>query len=764
MLLALLSTSLAAPPVSPTPESLVLVGPTALSPVLAWPDDLKLALFERRHADAAELLVRIDPTSMPGAGVGDAAFVTAWTLQRANRGADALKLLPSVEKAENAPPAYVDLVVGELLLADGKPVDAVDHLLRASTPPPLAGGSGGALDPTGWHSPIEVRALLALADAFQKAGRTADARAVWTRLAERPDPSPGSAAALWILAQRAGDGSPEAAAYLDRLYRYYPGTPEDKAAAGRYPAKPSIAALAARGDTLQESGRWDTAADLLDDRLAEAGTSDAAGCQYRYAYGRAQYKRNNITIAAEVLQPLGKSCRGVDDDRGAKALYLAGKALERKKEGGNASRAYLAIPELYPTHSMADDGYALGGIMLQQSGDLAAARSVWAKGLAGYPDGDLAGENAWRLAWGAFLAGDTAEAIRWAEKGATEVPLASSPTDVLACRYWAARWKAWPSATDYRQRTKDAAALAAAADGLEAVARDAGWHYYGLQAAARLRLLDPARAEALSRPPMDAPTAMWSARSAFLEHPAVRNAFALVRIGLYGDALVELSALDEEALTGSEMAIVTGIQADGGDFLFAHDRLRQWLKTHPPQVLGPNAWKVMVQAYPERWWPEVQAAASYPWDARIFHALVREESNFNPQIKSHAGACGLSQLMPGTASGCAKRMGLSFRSSDIWDPATNLKIGAWYLDTLHSRYKGNSAVALSAYNAGEGNADRWLAAAPDSPTDMYVESITFRETRMYVKRVLSTWQTYRLLYGEGPLYEDWSRIVEDAVP
>jgi soluble lytic murein transglycosylase len=148
----------------------------------------------------------------------------------------------------------------------------------------------------------------------------------------------------------------------------------------------------------------------------------------------------------------------------------------------------------------------------------------------------------------------------------------------------------------------------------------------------------------------------------------------------------------------------------------------------------------------------------------VFHALVREESNFNPKIKSHAGACGLSQLMPGTASGSAKRMGIAFSSADIWKPETNLKIGAWYLDTLHTRYKGNSAVALAGYNAGEGNADRWLAANPNWPTDAWVESITFRETRFYVKRVLSTWQTYRLLYGEGPLFVDWTGFVEDAVP
>ncbi|MFN7147632.1 MAG: transglycosylase SLT domain-containing protein, partial [Myxococcota bacterium] len=361
--------------------------------------------------------------------------------------------------------------------------------------------------------------------------------------------------------------------------------------------------------------------------------------------------------------------------------------------------------------------YALGGVALQEAGDLDAARKVWAKGYEAHPEGDLAAESAWRLAFGAFLAGDTKEAIRWADRASAELPLSASPTDVLGARYWSARWRAWPSLTDARKRTDDPAALAAAIEGLERVARDAPWHYYGILASGRLKELAPERAAALGRPTLDAPDAAWQVRDSFRARPAVENAMGLARVGLVTDALTELNTLEDEELTGAEMAIVTGLMTDAGNFLYAHDRLRAWLKTHPPEVVGPNVHRVLRQAYPNQYWSEVQAAAKYTWDARIFHSLVREESNFNPKIKSHAGACGLSQLMPGTASGCAKRMGVSYSSSAIWDIPTNLKIGAWYLDTLHTRYKGNTALALAGYNAGEGNADRWVAARPDAPTD-----------------------------------------------
>ena len=107
---------------------------------------------------------------------------------------------------------------------------------------------------------------------------------------------------------------------------------------------------------------------------------------------------------------------------------------------------------------------------------------------------------------------------------------------------------------------------------------------------------------------------------------------------------------------------------------------------------------------------------------------------------------------------------MAWASSKIWDVPSNLKIGAAYLDFLHQHYKGNSALSLAGYNAGEGNADRWLAAAPNAPTDYVTETISFRETRMYVKRVSSTWMMYRLLYDSGPMFPDFSKFADDAVP
>ncbi len=725
-------------PAGPTTQ----LAPTALRVALPYDDALLAALGKRDWAAAVPLLQKVDRTKLPGAVAADHLFVLAWALERAGRESEAVGLVEPVRAAVNAPADYASLVVGEILLAQGRPVDAIPVLSAVAS-----------------DSPILVRAKLALAQAYEAAGRTADARAVYEALVARPDPAPGSNIALAALARRSD--ADKAKQYKLRLYRHYPNSAEDRAMAADSPPTPGIADIAARGDRLQEDGSYAAAVGLLDPQLANVSVKD---CVYRYAWGRAQHKLNNITAAAAVLEPLGSACRGVDDERGAKALYLAGKAYERKKEWASAARAYARIPEWYPKHSMADDGYALGGIALQQAGDLPGARKLWEAGFERYPQGDLAAENAWRLAYGAALAGDTPGAIRWADRAVYELPVQSNPTDVLASAYWAARWRAWPSMTESKARNPDAAQVALATDQFEQIAREAPWHYYGWLAHARLVELAPERAKAITRPAMDADDAPWQVSEAWRATPAVDRALGLARVGLLAEALVELDTLDDASFGGSEMAIATHLQDRAGRFLEAHDRLRTWIRTHPPATLGPNAYKVMRQAYPERWWAEVQAAATYSWDARVFHALVREESNFNQKIESHAGARGLSQLMPATASGVAKRMGLSYSSSKIWEPETNLKIGAYYLDMLHTRYHGNSALALAGYNAGEGNADKWLAPNPDVATDAYVEAIPFRETRHYVKRVLSTWQTYRLLYGREALYTDGARFNHDAVP
>lgn len=132
-------------------------------------------------------------------------------------------------------------------------------------------------------------------------------------------------------------------------------------------------------------------------------------------------------------------------------------------------------------------------------------------------------------------------------------------------------------------------------------------------------------------------------------------------------------------------------------------------------------------------------AANYHLNPALLAAVIEQESKFDATARSSAGAIGLMQLTPQTAEGIAEYTGGSkFRLSDLTDPEINVRYGAWYLRHLLDKYHGNERTALAAYNAGQENVDRWLAAH---------EPVQFPETRAYVERVERLKGIYRRVYA-----------------
>jgi|GEM_PF-2329792 len=130
-------------------------------------------------------------------------------------------------------------------------------------------------------------------------------------------------------------------------------------------------------------------------------------------------------------------------------------------------------------------------------------------------------------------------------------------------------------------------------------------------------------------------------------------------------------------------------------------------------------------------------------DWALFYALVREESHFAAEITSHAGAIGLSQLMPATAADISARMGLDTPS--LTDPETNLMIGAFYLRGLLDRFP-STMHALAAYNGGQGRVRSWQRMRPDHGDFLFHEAIPFYETREYVRKIVVSAVYYAGLY------------------
>ncbi len=341
-----------------------------------------------------------------------------------------------------------------------------------------------------------------------------------------------------------------------------------------------------------------------------------------------------------------------------------------------------------------------------------------------FPRSEYGGLAIMRLGFASFLAGDYRTA---------------------ASRFRAYRARhargSWSSASIYWEaRARLASGDSSAADALfgrVAATDPAG--YYGLRAADRLGngSLYGVEPDTLPPPPDD-----WTSRADLL----VARMGLLRELGWRTRAEVELDARRETLVT------------DDVDRLALAHRLERSGWAGPAIGMAWSAFaarggkwdeSLLKAIFPLPYRDTIVAAArQVQVDPALLAAVVRQESAFDPEVVSSAGAIGLTQLMPATARRVARRSGLPVPdSADLYDPGVNIEIGARYLSELLQRYEGSRLAALVAYNAGPTRWSRWRR-LPEHASDaeLFVEAIPFAETRRYVKAVLRNELLYRKLH------------------
>jgi soluble lytic murein transglycosylase len=121
------------------------------------------------------------------------------------------------------------------------------------------------------------------------------------------------------------------------------------------------------------------------------------------------------------------------------------------------------------------------------------------------------------------------------------------------------------------------------------------------------------------------------------------------------------------------------------------------------------------------------------------YGVARSESLFMSDVASGAGAVGLMQLMPATGKQTARVAGISYRgTSTLMDPESNISLGTTYLGSMLRRFANNPVLAAAAYNAGPHRVSSWLPKERQLPADVWIDTMPFRETRRYVRRVLES--------------------------
>ena len=138
-------------------------------------------------------------------------------------------------------------------------------------------------------------------------------------------------------------------------------------------------------------------------------------------------------------------------------------------------------------------------------------------------------------------------------------------------------------------------------------------------------------------------------------------------------------------------------------------------------------------------------------DPTLAYGVARSESLFMPDVASAAGAIGLMQLMPATGRDTARLARIPYRGQhSLVDPETNIALGTRYLGRMLERFDNNPALAAAAYNAGPHRVEDWLPQEMQLPADVWIDTIPFRETRRYVRRVLASDTVFDWRINEQP--------------
>lgn len=148
--------------------------------------------------------------------------------------------------------------------------------------------------------------------------------------------------------------------------------------------------------------------------------------------------------------------------------------------------------------------------------------------------------------------------------------------------------------------------------------------------------------------------------------------------------------------------------------------------------------------YPENFQQLVEKyAEKHSVPKELVFAVIKVESNFEPDVVSSAGAVGLMQMLPSTYKWLTTKIGDDYDEENLYDPEISIKYGTYYLQYLYSRF-GSWEKAIIAYNWGETNFSEFLAI--NGYTEGDYDSIPVEETKNYVKKVMHHWKKYKELY------------------
>ena len=573
-------------------------------------------------------------------------------------------------------------------------------------------------------SRLAPRALLLAATLDLRAGQDASAQPVLARLIDTYQDAPERPGALYLLGLTA-----EALGQLDAAAQAYQEVrllaPASAYADGASDRIVTLQSQGVRLTPLAPEQRADRAERLLRADVPDVAVSEAERLVDEVRVGPVATRALRvITDAARRLnrQELATRTLGLLIDRSPTerrpALRLELARLHVRASERNRALAALETVVTSGTEAEKAEALFLKGRVLEDLSREGDAIAVYRSVVANHPTREAAAASLWRLGWLAYGKRNAQGALRsWTRLA----ELGSAGAYRLPALYWAAR-------------AREQLGGAGAPELYERILAEAPRSYYGLLAVGRAGRARNGGVSAQITLPTE-PREALAADAAFARVELLR------RINLVEDAAQEL----EDMVLGAvgDPVRLYGLASAYVEAERYHLALRIMRRHFQPLAATGDAslprafWETF---YPYGWRDEMQSAAQ---DARLdpylVAAVVREESSYYPRAVSRTGARGLMQLMPSTAR-------LLAPGGDLDDPVVNIQLGTRFLAGLLREFS-DPRLAIAAYNAGPRRVREWWAARRSDDVEAFVELIPFDETRLYVKKVMTSWDEYRRIYA-----------------
>ncbi len=557
-------------------------------------------------------------------------------------------------------------------------------------------------------------------------------------------PQPDADLTLATAYESASDPMNAAACY-QRVYFGYPDTDAAaRASAALLLLKTSMGAaypLPTAGQMLERANKWLAAKEYGRARQEFTSlVSDLAGADRDFArvgVGVADFQRGEVAAAFRYLESLELERSEADAER----LYYLAECQRHTNAGDDMLATVKRLSQQYPQSAWRLKALVSAGncYLLQNRPDV--YESLFKTAYETFPDDPAAPNCHWKVAWADYVhrARDAAERLR------EQVERYPSDPRTGAALYFLGRMSEaeneFSGARAYYTKIVDLYPN----------------YYYSIRA--RERLADPKIVAAQASHKVDEALA----RIEFPERrpPAEREPTAVTKLRIERAHLLAAAGLQD--LAESELRF--GARHDGQPQLLAMELARRadspyqglrYMKSFAPDYLA-----MPFDQMPRRFWELlfpmpyqkdlVKNAKLQNLDPYLVAALIRQESEFNPKALSHKNAYGLTQLLPATGRQMAKKNGVRrFRTSMLFQPATNLQLGSRYLRSMLDEWGGKWEQTLASYNAGKTRVDDWVNWGSFQEPAEFVETIPFTETREYVQAVLRNAAIYRRLYGTPP--------------